>query len=180
MEVNLGPIDRLGHEEKRKWLVSYLEPKGYEVFVETGTFQGATVRAVKGMFDLVYSIELSDRYYEGVVKQFKDDHNVVLLHGDSADHLDVLMPELDCPCAFWLDAHYSGGRTARGETDTPILRELKAISKHEHLLQDLILIDDAIDFGQGDYPYIYQVMAWAQSQGFDHFDCIDGIMRIYS
>lgn len=178
MEVILEPLCRLGHEEKREWLVSYLKTLDYKIFVETGTFQGATVRAVRDMFDLVYSIELADHYYKGNVKQFKNDPNVVLLHGDSARHLNTLVPKMNLPCAFWLDAHYSGGNTALGDTETPITRELDALSKHRHLVDSVILIDDAIDFGQGDYPKIYEVMLWAQEQGFNHFDCINGIMRI--
>jgi len=53
---------------------------------------------------------------------------------------------------FWLDAHYSGGKTARGKIDTPIMKELEAIfkySKYDHVL----LIDDANLFnGKNDFP----------------------------
>jgi hypothetical protein len=45
---------------------------------------------------------------------------------------------------FWLDRHYSGGFTAKGEKDCPIIEELDAISNGSHLKHS-ILIDDAGD-----------------------------------
>ena len=38
-----------------------------------------------------------------------------------------LVRQLDGPALFWLDGHYSGGDTAKGELDTPVSAELESI-----------------------------------------------------
>jgi hypothetical protein len=55
---------------------------------------------------------------------------------------------------FWLDGHYSGGITAKGPLDTPIVKELDSILNHS-VTGHVILIDDARCFvGENDYPTI--------------------------
>ncbi|MDD3159854.1 MAG: hypothetical protein PHQ98_02720, partial [Candidatus ainarchaeum sp.] len=56
------------------------------------------------------------------------------------------------PAIFWLDAHYSGGNTAKGKQNSPILQELNLIFKSK--LNHIILIDDANYFGTKGYPTI--------------------------
>jgi len=83
--------------------------------------------------------------------------NVELIHGDSGKELPKIVARLDAPALFWLDGHYSGGDTARGDTDTPVNEELRAIFQPGGL-QHIVLIDDARCFGtQPGYPTIEQV-----------------------
>ena len=75
--------------------------------------------------------------------------------------LDPILPEIlneiEDPCLFWFDAHYSLGNTARGEKETPVLEELKHIFKHP-IEKHVILIDDARCFiGQNDYPALKEL-----------------------
>ena len=42
---------------------------------------------------------------------------------------------------FWLDAHYSGGDTAKGQSNTPVMSELEAILAYSRR-NDIILVDD--------------------------------------
>src|SRR5579871_2612293 len=112
---------------KRRFLRSYGRAHGLRLFVETGTYVGDTIAALHGSFEHLHSIELSRELYERVFDRFGDDPKVTLWHGDSGDILPHLLPRLDAPTLFWLDGHYSGGTTARGVEDTPILRDRKSV-----------------------------------------------------
>lgn len=60
-------------------------------------------------------------------------------------------------CLFWLDAHYSGKGTAKGDKESSISHELdiiKTLKNKDHV----ILIDDAREFtGKNDYPTLDEV-----------------------
>jgi len=55
--------------------------------------------------------------------------------------LQRVLPSVREPCLFWLDAHCSGGDTARGREETPVFRELPQILGHP-VEGHVILIDD--------------------------------------
>ena len=85
------------------------------VFVETGTYHGGTLKQMLDMFNCLYSIELSDKHYNKAVRRFGDIEKVNLLHGDSAELMSKVGKEIKEPAVFFLDAHYSGAGTTRGE-----------------------------------------------------------------
>jgi len=93
--------------------------KRYElrVLVETGTFLGDMIEAVKWDFERIYSIEISKELYGEAEARFRKAKNVVLIHGDSAQAIGKIVSELDRPALFWPNAHYSEGRSARGPAD---------------------------------------------------------------
>jgi hypothetical protein len=65
---------------------------------------------------------------------------------------------------LWLDGHYSGRLTARGETESPVFKELDAIFGNNDPLH-VILIDDARLFiGKRDYPTIDQLDAYIKEK----------------
>jgi hypothetical protein len=71
--------------------------------------------------------------------------------------LDHITQNLTDRALFWLDGHYSGGMTARGKKDSPILEEVNAIFRYKQL-GHVLLVDDADSFnGQGDYPTIEEL-----------------------
>ena len=79
------------------------------------------------------------------------------MYGDSIDVLPEILAKIEQPCLFWLDAHYSGGVTAKGKKETPILQEIQYILNHD-IDRHIILIDDARCFnGQNDYPTIQEL-----------------------
>lgn len=123
-----------------------------KTLIETGTYYGDMVEAQRHRFGRIISIELSRDLYRLAVKRFADARNVTILEGDSGGLLPHVLAERQEPCLFWLDGHYSEGVTARGDLETPILRELDAILSHAW--PDVVLVDDARCFGQGDYPSI--------------------------
>ena len=132
---------------KQGAIIRYAREAGIRVFVETGTYEGRTLRAVRQYFESLYSIELGEDLYRKACARFRSDPKIFLFQGDSGDRLrDILDMVGDRRCLFWLDAHYSRGDTARGSEDTPVLRELHAITRHSRK-DHVILVDDARCFG---------------------------------
>jgi hypothetical protein len=149
------------------------------IFVETGTYFGDMVHAVRNSFSAIYSIELGVELHELARRRFAHLEHVHIRHGDSGEVLEELLREVKEPCLFWLDGHYSAGVTARGAMSTPIEKELTHIAEHRQRNRHVVLIDDARLFtGAGDYPSIDRLRFWASSNGFDQFAVCDDIVRI--
>jgi hypothetical protein len=120
--------------------------------VETGTFLGDMIWFNRAAFQTVYSVELDPSLHERARRRFAEFPHVHLIKGDSGLLLPAILGKIDRPALFWLDAHYSGGITARGQTDTPIMQELGTIL-NQAIRGDVILIDDARCFvGEDGYP----------------------------
>ncbi|MCB9034057.1 MAG: hypothetical protein H6553_09485 [Chitinophagales bacterium] len=129
----------------------------FDVFIETGTYLGDMIYAQKDNFKKIYSIELSDMFYKNATNFFKDYKHVKLYQGDSGEEMEKIVNELDEPAIFWLDGHYSGGNTAKGDLNCPIIKELSAIYK-SRFKNHIILIDDARLFvGENDYPSLDEI-----------------------
>jgi hypothetical protein len=136
---------------------------GPRVLVETGTFAGGMIDAVKDRFDRITSIELDPGWHARAVERFRQDSHVTLLHGDSGVQLRHVLGSLTEPAIFWLDAHYSGPVTARGVIDSPIVQEMEAIRAHP-VRGHVVLIDDMRYFtGRDGYPTIDELVAWIRA-----------------
>lgn len=148
--------------------------------VETGTYLGATIQAVKGDFKRIYSIELDHKMATEAKDKFKDFSHITIIEGDSSKELIKLLPTLQEPVLFWLDAHYSGGITAKGDKYTPIMAELDTIFTYTKT-DFAILIDDARDFrGKNDYPTVRSLKKYVHNLNSDYtFEIAGGIMRIF-
>ena len=130
------------HSAKQKVVKEFQKRFKLTTFVETGTYLGDMVNVAKGRFSRVYSIELSSELAANAQRRFATDKNVTILAGDSSELLPSILAEINTPCLFWLDGHFSGGNTARGNSDYPILGELTHIAGHS-ISGHVILIDDA-------------------------------------
>ena len=151
-----GP-DPPPHIIKQRAIETYRQIYGHAILIETGTYRGNMVDVQKRNFKKVYSIELDFDLFKKAVNKFRRDENVVILQGDSGKVLPTLLAEIDEPVIFWLDGHYSGGITAKGDKDCPIIEELNAIFDHQDL-GHIILIDDARCFiGENDFPTINEI-----------------------
>lgn len=144
---------------KRLIILSYLKKYNLKCFVESGTFKGDTLNIIaKNKAVTCISIELSNLYYRLATERFGRHKNVKILKGDSGKLMQAIIHSLNRPALFWLDGHYSAGMTAKGKTQTPILKELKSIlssSKYENV----ILIDDIRHFnGKNDYPQLHLLL----------------------
>lgn len=130
---------------------------GLTTLVETGTFLGDMIAACRGQFTRIFSIELDPELYRRASRRFRRCTDVTLLHGDSGTKLQEALSQVQEPCLFWLDAHYSAGITARADVNTPVVEELQTIFAH-HVRDHVILIDDAVLFvGRNDYPTLETV-----------------------
>jgi len=151
------------HRVKQLVIESYQKAFGIHIFIETGTFMGDMVYAVRKYFKVIYSIELGSDLWQAAVERFKKKTHITILQGDSGKVLIDLVPQIKEKAIFWLDGHYSSGVTAKGDKNCPIFEELSAIfdSKINHIL----LIDDARCFnGSCDYPTIEELSAFILSK----------------
>ena len=140
------------HLAKQQVLRHYARTYGLRILVETGTFYGDMVEAMRADFDRVYSIELSKELHQRATQRFSGVENVELIQGDSGTELGNVLKRIEQPALFWLDGHYSAGPTAKGHKDTPIFEELEHILSAQ-ALPHVIIIDDARCFGaDADYP----------------------------
>jgi len=145
------------HRVKQRIVIGHARRFQLTTLVESGTYLGDMVAAVRKHFERIYSIELGPELAERARDRFAGDPGVTILCGDSGTVLPGLLGTIERPCIFWLDGHYSGGNTALGEVATPILRELDGIldlAPGSHV----ILIDDARLFtGEDGYPRLEDV-----------------------
>lgn len=158
------PVSNLAKQEALRF---FKEKYKLNILVETGTYLGDTLYALANDFEQLYSIELSQHYYDLAKKRFKNFKQINLLYGDSGKVLNELVPTLKGPALFWLDGHYSGGLTAKGDLECPVYDELNAIfaSPHKHV----IFIDDARLFiGKNDYPTVENLTKYVQSKKSDY------------
>jgi hypothetical protein len=128
---------------KKKVLKEYSSSS--TIWVETGTLVGDTAKYLSKIAKFVYTIEPSEKYYKLSVKNLKSYENIKIYNDTSEnklnDILEIIKPNSDV--CFWLDGHWSGGDTFKGETDTPILSELDTIERYLNNFSKLnILIDD--------------------------------------
>lgn len=149
------------------------------LFVETGTADGDTCKAVHEYFDEIHTIEIVPSVYEWTQKRIGRSYPKIRFYqGDSTLILPGILGQLNRSCFFWLDGHYCGSLEARGVKDTPVAEELEIIFATG--LRHVVLIDDARLFGRDPaYPTVEWVRDLATSQDIEYaFSYEDDIMRI--
>jgi hypothetical protein len=160
-------------------ITAYL--KSYEIknFVETGTYLGDTLAYVSQDESMqAMSVELDDDLYHAAARRFRNWENVTLLHGDSGQIMSEIVDSLKSSATFWLDGHYSGATTAKGDRETPVSAELQATigspqSGH------VILIDDVRCFdGTHDYPHLDELLAGIRAEGRYNIEISADIFRL--
>ncbi|OGH68376.1 MAG: hypothetical protein A3I29_04150 [Candidatus Magasanikbacteria bacterium RIFCSPLOWO2_02_FULL_44_11] len=163
-----------------KLVQEYGEKNAYKCLIETGTYLGNMIDFNKNNFSTIFSIELDAQLAKNAQERFKEFPYIKILQGDSGVVLSQLLPTINEPVVFWLDAHYSAGITKRGDKETPIVEELAGI--FSNLKQKfVILIDDARVFrGQNDYPTIKALKKYVLEKKPElHFEVADDVIRIY-
>ena len=167
------------HVVKQLAIKSYQNIHNVDTLVETGTYLGDMTYAQRKLFKKIYTIELSEQLYMRAVKRFKRQKNIEVLQGDSGIVLGSLIDKIEGKSIFWLDGHYSGGVTAKGSKECPIMQELEIIlgSPYEHI----ILIDDAREFdGTNDYPQLEELCSMIQGSKYPNsaIEVKEDIIRI--
>jgi hypothetical protein len=148
----------MAHLGKRNVVEQYMKNPSLEVFIETGTYKGDMIYGALRRFKDIYSIELNENLYRRARKRFSGYPNVHILKGQSSEVLPKILKKISYPSLFWLDAHWSGGSTTRGDFQTPIMQEMQCILKHRKAVEHVVLIDDARCFkGESDYPTLKEL-----------------------
>ena len=150
------------HQVKEAMVADFGQSKSISTLIETGTYLGDMIMKQKDNFSKIISVELSKELWKKAVMRFKDFNHIEIVNGDSSVELKNVLRRIEDPVVFWLDGHYSGGITAKGESNCPIYGELDAIfetNRKDHV----ILIDDARLFnGQNDYPTMQQIEGYVR------------------
>jgi hypothetical protein len=166
------------HTIKREAIQAYKKEYSLNTLIETGTFMGDMVEAQRKKFKSVISIELDKNLYLKAKERFAKASNVTIINGDSGKVIEEVIKDLNSQALFWLDGHYSSGITAKGELNTPIMKELKCVlsSKNDHV----ILIDDARLFvGKEDYPSLEELEKFIKGLRPDYaFEVKDDMIRL--
>jgi hypothetical protein len=95
------------------------------------------------LFPECHSVEMSEPLYEAASRRFAGVPGIHLFHGGSPQFLAAHQAQFAAvPVVFWLDAHWcSGEHTAGGESQSPLIDELRAIGRLH--ARSVVLIDDA-------------------------------------
>lgn len=85
---------------------NYTNNNKTNIYIETGTYLGNGIKDVLNNYNFIYSIELSKKFYNYNVNQFKNNNNVRIYLGDSKKILPELLDNINEPITIYLDAHY--------------------------------------------------------------------------
>lgn len=169
------------HRLKQEVVKSYARDFKLDTLIETGTYFGDMVYAVKNVFSDIFSIELDDILFERANRKFSKYPHIHIIHGDSGEILPKLLISVSKPSLFWLDAHYSKGITAKANKETPVEEEIRHIIGAPYF-EHVALIDDAHLFtGQGAYSSLERLKQLVSSARKDWiFEVKDDIIRLHS
>ena len=178
--VAAGKQDNPPHVVKQRILLAYRSAFSVETLIETGTFRGDMVDAMRDHFHAIYSIELSPGLFRLAQQRFHRDGRVHILHGDSEEVLPGLLAGLSGSSLFWLDGHYSAGETAMGKSETPIMGEICAILE-DRCKHHVILVDNARCFdGSRGYPSLEHLKSEVIVRRQDYeFHVANDVIRIH-
>ena len=110
-------------------------------FFETGTCVGGTLRAAAQVFDICYSVELDDYFYDLSCKNLSDLKNIKIFKDTSINALKKHSKKLKGLTLYWLDAHNSPS-IKPGKNNCPLLEEIDWIFNNIPLDDFILLIDD--------------------------------------
>jgi SAM-dependent methyltransferase len=151
--------------QKRFALAELLRAHELGLIVETGTFLGDMAAFLSARGYNVITIELDPKLAALARLRFKDNRRVHLIEGDSAARLPAVVGRLTHPALFYLDAHYSGPGTGKGNLETPISAEIDLILTRAPA-GSVVAIDDARCFGTTpDYPPLQDLLGALRARG---------------
>jgi hypothetical protein len=141
---------RTPHLFKQRTVREYARRYTLRVLIETGTYYGEMVAAVKNDFDRIDSIEFDPALARRAARLFERHPKIRILEGASEQFIPELLKSLSEHALFWLDAgYYTWDNLPRNRERLPA--ELAAILGHS-IKGHVVLIDDAatLKFCAGD------------------------------
>jgi hypothetical protein len=136
---------------------------GAKFLIETGTFRGVTAARCARAFEKVLTVELDAVLAAEAAQRLAKYANIKVYRGDAV----ALLPQMLAQCnegkaVVFLDAHFSGGGTARGDVPEPALAELGILAGHADRIGGII-IDDFRSFGAEEgFPAKAELLAAAE------------------
>jgi hypothetical protein len=153
---------RAPHLVKQRAVHEYADRYGLRVLVETGTYYGEMVAAMRRRFDEIYSIEYDHALAVRAAQKFVRWPHIHILEGDSQKKIPEILSTLNKPALFWLDAGYYGWAGLHGDKQR-LTVELDSILQHS-IKNHIILMDDARGLsGQNGAPTVEQVKQHIES-----------------
>jgi hypothetical protein len=133
---------------KYRQLIAVARRTGARVLIETGTFRGVTTRRCARHFSRIYTIELDHDLAVMAKRTLKAYRNCEVIEGDATREVTKILKRSDVgnDLLLFLDGHFSGIGTARGECEEPALDVLKVIANHKRRVAGIV-IDDFREFG---------------------------------
>ena len=156
-----GRPARSPHLLKQKVVREYGERFGLQTLVETGTYYGEMVAAMKNHFERIYSIECVPELASRATRKFARDEHVRIFCGDSRLVMPEVLALMEGPALFWLDAGYYGWVGIR-TNEQRLSAELEMILGHR--FPHIILLDDARGLiGRDGIPSVADVKSYVES-----------------
>jgi hypothetical protein len=156
-----GRPARSPHLLKQRVVREYGERFGLPTLVETGTYYGEMVAAMKNHFERIYSIEYVQELASRATRKFARDEHVRIFCGDSRLVMPEVLALLEGPALFWLDAGYYGWVGIRAN-EQRLSAELEMILGHR--FAHIILLDDARGLiGRDGIPSVADVKSYVES-----------------
>jgi len=136
-----GQPVRSPHLLKQRAVREYARRYGLRTLIETGTYYGEMIAAVKSDFERVFSIEFDAELARRAARRFAGDARVRILEGDSQKVLPKLLKSISQPALFWLDAGYWGWADLARDPER-LSVEVEAALSHP-VKGHVVLMDDA-------------------------------------
>ena len=141
-----GEPIRSPHLLKQRTVRDYAQRYGLRILVETGTYYGEMVMAMKNRFAEIYSVEYDHALAQRAQQKFAGRPHIHILEGDSQKVVPELLKSLKEPTLFWLDAGYYGWAGLHGN-EKRLTSEIEAVLSHSlpghSTSPHVILMDDA-------------------------------------
>jgi hypothetical protein len=157
-----GEPVRSPHLVKQRTVSEYARRFGLRVLVETGTYYGEMVAAMKSRFAEIYSVEYDHALAARAQKKFAPWPHIHIVEGDSQKAIPEIIASLRQPTLFWLDAGYYGWAGLQGDKQR-LTSEFEAILSDQRF-RHVILMDDARGLnGQNGAPIVPQLKEHIES-----------------
>lgn len=158
-----GEPERSPHLLKQRTVAEYASRYSLRTLVETGTYYGEMVAAMKNRFDTIYSVEFDVGLAGRAQKKFARWPHIHIVQGDSQLVVPELLQSLEQAALFWLDAGYYGWAGLQGNRQR-LTTELESILSHS-IRGHIILMDDARGLnGQNGAPTIMELKQRIESR----------------
>lgn len=148
---------------KQRHLAGLLRDRGHRIFIEAGTYKGATTAHFAKRAEQVISVELHEGLYEAARKRFARYPNVILIKGDALVEIPKAVAGCVSPPLVFLDGHFSGPGTAKGDMVEPAELTLRALAEVSPP-GTTVVVDDLRLFGaRPNFPELDAVTAAARA-----------------